>query len=358
MSEKLPAEGNSPADSKLFFRIPEMREAVMEKLTSMTDQLSLSLVNRMFRTTASNFIWNNVNFRDAYGDVYLSMHPNRFLESPASIQAINENRSAVKTHSTPLDFCWILFEATIQAARSTAPWSVAPSRRLDYTPIDLEPLVDLTVQVGNQLLHGFSCNNGLIARTLIRALSCLHCLKDFHLEESLSLVYVIDNAEPAQVSELPATDDADAGLEPLRERQGPLSSLLELRLPKFDGSYSAELITRFLCQCPKLNTLVLPNPMAIGVMSSTGVELANTIHQHYPNVRNVFILDPVETAPVDREAVVATLDTLNPRHPTRLAYYPEPKNIDHSANAPPAIRQLQQDLKQLKICAYPPIDDK
>lgn len=127
-------------------------------------------------------------------------------------------------------------------------------------------------------------------------------------------MYVIDNAEPAQVSELPATDDADAGLEPLRERQGPLSSLLELRLPKFDGSYSAELITRFLCQCPKLNTLVLPNPMAIGVMSSTGVELANTIHQHYPNVRNVFILDPVETAPVDREAVVATLDTLNPRH--------------------------------------------
>ncbi|KAG0059876.1 hypothetical protein BGZ89_012732 [Linnemannia elongata] len=150
MSEKLPAEGNSPADSKLFFSIPEMPEAVMEKLTSMTDQLSLSLVNRMFRTTASNFIWNNVNFRDVYGDVYLSMYPNRFLESPASIQAINENRSAVKTHSTPLDFCWILFEATIGATRSTAPWSVAPSRRLDYTPIDLEPLVDLTVQVGNQ----------------------------------------------------------------------------------------------------------------------------------------------------------------------------------------------------------------
>ncbi|OAQ29973.1 hypothetical protein K457DRAFT_125549 [Linnemannia elongata AG-77] len=293
MSEKLPAEGNSPADSKLFFSIPEMREAVMEKLTSMTDQLSLSLVNRMFRTTASNFIWNNVNFRDAYGDVYLSMHPNRFLESPALIQAINENRSAVKTHSTPLDFCWILFEATIGAARSAAP----------------------------------CCNNGLIARTLIRALFCLHCLKDFYLEEvdrefqiplafmtklfdclstsieSLSLVYVIDNTEPAQVSELPATDDADAGLEPLGERQGPLSSLLELRLPKFDGSYSAELITRFLCQCPKLNTLVLPNPMAIGVMPSTG-----------PNVRNVSILDPVETAPVDREAVVATLDTLNLRH--------------------------------------------
>ncbi|KAF9275677.1 hypothetical protein BGZ88_002224 [Linnemannia elongata] len=44
--------------------------------------------------------------------------------------------------------------------------------------------------------------------------------------------------------------------------------------------------------------------------------------------------------------------------PARLAYYPEPKNIDHSANAPPSIRQLQQDLKQLKICAYPPIDDK
>lgn len=32
-------------------------------------------------------------------------------------------------------------------------------------------------------LLGFSCNNNLIARTLIRALSGLRCLNDFYLEE-------------------------------------------------------------------------------------------------------------------------------------------------------------------------------
>ena len=105
-----------------------MREVVMEKLISMAHQLSLSLVNRAFRTTTASFIWNYVNFRAAKGDVYQSMRPDRFLESAALIQAINENRSTVKTLSSSLDFCWILFKATIGAARSTAPWSIAPTR--------------------------------------------------------------------------------------------------------------------------------------------------------------------------------------------------------------------------------------
>ncbi|KAF8933320.1 hypothetical protein BGZ47_010926 [Haplosporangium gracile] len=400
MTANPPKKGDPLAGSKLFFSTPEMRESLTKKVISMPDLLTLSSVDRSFRALTSSFIWSYVNFCDATGDGHRSVPPDRFLESQASIRAINENRSAVQTLSTPADFCWIYFEATIGALRSNGPWSVAPARRLGYTPLPLLPLVNLTAfkweadvtcdqtfhpftmlgpnrpylsylpaawiisnspRLVSVSLTGFSCDNSIVARTLIRALSNLSVLKDLNLMavsaemqvplsfttklldclpasmETLSLVYVIGNAVPAQFAEVPAANDSDAGLAPLKERHGPLSSLLELRLPVFDGTYSTELITRFLRQCPKLITLVLPQPMAASMIPSTGAQLANTIHQHCPQVRNLSILDPVDTAPEDRDAVVAPLNTLSPHHVQSLVWRAFRDNRDHTNLNPVAL---------------------
>ncbi|KAF9154272.1 hypothetical protein BG015_001385 [Linnemannia schmuckeri] len=336
MSANPPKEGDSTADSELFFSIPEMRESLTKKVISMPDLLTLSSVDRSFRALTSSFIWSYVNFCDASGD-----------------GAINENRSAVRNFSTPADFCWIYFETTIGAFRSTGPWSVAPARRPRYTPLPLLPLVDLTAFKWESDT-GFSCDNSVIARTLIRALSGLSALRDLNLMaisaemqvplafttklfdclpasmETLSLVYAIGNAAPARFAKVPAVNDSDADLVQLKERHGPLSSLLELRLSVFDGTYLTELITRFLRQCSKMITLVLPQPMAIGMIPSTGAQLAKIIHQHCPQVGNLSILDPVGTAPEDRDAVVATLNTLSPHHVQSLVWRAFRDNRDHT----------------------------
>ncbi|KAG0270847.1 hypothetical protein BGZ95_001433 [Linnemannia exigua] len=389
MSNTSPADKTSTPASEAFFRITEMRDAVSNQM-SLSSLLTFRLVDKAFKTITARYLWNYINFRDAIGDSYRQTNPDRFLASAASVTAINENRSLVKTLSIPADFCWIYFEATIGALRTSVPWSHVPARKPDYVPIALLPFRDLTVfkweldftcnvkyhpfemtatlpliadeptpammsslpaiwviannpKLVSVTLSGFSCEDRVVARHLIRVLSNMPVLKGLSLWvsfneeiplaftttlfrclpaslETLHLVYAMRDPEVVTFAESPVLGDPDTSFPTLAARQGPLSSLVNLRLPVFNDGYSTETIVQFLEQCPGLTSLMLPQSMRADQNPSTGEMLASKIQELCPLVRHISVLSPFGRIPKDRQSVIATLNVLNPVHVHTLVW--------------------------------------
>ncbi|KAG0371477.1 hypothetical protein BGX24_001619 [Mortierella sp. AD032] len=126
--------------------------------------------------------------------------------------------------------------------------------------------------------------------------------------ETLHLVYAMNDPEAISFSEFPALGDPNTSLPPLVTRQGPLSSLVDLRLPVFNGGYSAEITVKFLEECSGLTSLVLPQSTRTEQIPSNGAMLASMIQELCPLLRHISVLDPVGRAPMDRQSLIATLN--------------------------------------------------